>query len=81
MTIHTNTEVEFRTVTTSATAMRAGRQRNDARPMTTATTSALPNPIAMRKSDAPACVHTSPVRTTVTRPWATAPGDGITYAP
>ena len=59
-TIHTKTEVELRTVTTSATAIRAGRHRNEARPMSTATTSALPKPIAMRKSEAPACVHTSP---------------------
>ena len=47
-TIQTKTDVEFSTVTTSSTAMRAGRHRNEARPISTATTSAPPNPIAIR---------------------------------
>ena len=47
-TIHTKTEVALRTVTMSATAIRADRHRNEARPRSTATTSALPKPIAMR---------------------------------
>ena len=47
-TIQTKTDVEFSTVTMSATATRAGRQRNDTSPMSTARRSAPPNPIAIR---------------------------------
>src|SRR5262249_26808166 len=81
MTIQTKTEVAFSTVTTSRTTVRAARERNASRPIRSPTTTAPPKPITMRKSDAPVCVQTSPLRSTATKPATTDHGDGSTYAP
>src|SRR2546425_10379919 len=80
ITIHTKTDVELSTASTSCTTPRASRERNTTSPSSTATTTAAPKPTAMRASEAPVCRHTSPVLTTSRRPASTDAGEGSTYA-
>src|SRR5712691_3066950 len=78
ITIHTNTEVELSTASASFTTVRTGRQRNAPSPISTETTTAPPNPITMRKSEAPVCFQTSPLRTISASPTTTERGEGST---
>ena len=78
MTIQTKTDVELRTDRKSWITPRAVRERNAARPVSSATTTAPPKPTRMRPSEAKVCRQISPLATISAKPRATASGEGRT---
>src|SRR5207247_10102241 len=75
MTIQTKTDVELRTDRKSWITPSAVRERNAARPASSATTTAPPKPTRMRPSEATVCRQIARLATTSAKPRATATGE------